>query len=334
MTFSLRLFCCLAAAGLLLGCQTLGRDPLLGLTFRVIDDEGRPVEGAQVSFGGTRRPQHAAEGGQGVAVKGLTDAQGLFSGELEVWDATQAGYSVEKPGHYPARQISYSAKPAVRGRWQPWNPTIEVVLKRIKNPVPMYAKRVRAEIPVKGEDVGYDLMAGDWVAPHGLGMVADLVFHGEGEVQDNRNYRGVLTLTVPGEGNGLIGIEVQPPYSRLRLPYEASAEGYQSRWEWRSIRRYNPQTMRNEEYMREPDVHLHFFLRVRTELDAEGRVVRAWYGKIHAPFEFGQAANQTRMVVIFTYYLNPDGTRNLEYDPQRNLLRPAGSRDRAYDLAP
>lgn len=27
-----------------------------------------------------------------------------------------------------------------------------------------------------------------------------------------------------------------------------------------------------------------------------------------------------KVTIIFKYYLNPDGTRNLEYDPNRNLF--------------
>ena len=123
----------------LTACQSLVGDPLLHLTLLALDDERTPVEGAKASFGGERRPKYADES-SGVAVQGLTNAQGIFAGELEVWNATQSGYSVEKTGYYPVRQHSYSAEAPVHGKWQPWNPTIEVVLKRIKNPVPMYAK--------------------------------------------------------------------------------------------------------------------------------------------------------------------------------------------------
>jgi len=46
-------------------------------------------------------------------------------------------------------------------------------------------------------------------------------------------------------------------------------------------------------------------------LDKDGKVVKALYGKIYGDF------------FDMVYYLNPDGTRNIEYDPKRNLFKPA-----------
>ena len=326
----------------LTACLSLGRDPLFKLTLKVVDDEGAPVAGAQARIGADRRPKAGESGGKGIFAEGLTDEKGYFSGEVESWDATQAGYSVEKPGHYPVRQQSYSANyPPVSGKWQPWNPTIEVVLKRIKNPVPMYAKYVLAEIPVKDADVGYDLMAGDWVMPYGKGKTSDMVFHGEGEVKSASDYRGVLVVTFPGQGNGLIPFETpQLSDSPLRMPYEAPAEGYESQRQWRSVRSYDGQKPEKAEYIDDSSPTQNFFVRVRTELDGQGGVTKAWYGKIHAPFQFGARGmdplgRTKRQLVIFTYYLNPDGTRNIEYDSKRNLLKSPRLHDRDYeDLAP
>lgn len=44
------------------------------------------------------------------------------------------------------------------------------------------------------------------------------------------------------------------------------------------------------------------------------------YGKILNDFEYGlQKAKTVR--ISFSYYLNPDGTRNMEFDPKRNLFK-------------
>ena len=305
-------------------CLALARDPVLKLTFHVVDDEGNAVAGATAGFGGAGRPKSNGGEGETNRVGGLTDAQGIFSGEVRVWDATESGYEVRKQGHYAA-WASFYARPAVWGKWQPWNPTIEVVLKRIRNPVPMHAKRVSGKLPAKDQEVGYDLMAGDWVGPYGKGKVADMVFRGTGEVFGDRNYRGQLTVTFPGQGNGLIPLEVaQPQPSPLRMPYEAPNENYESTRTWRAVRKYNPQTLKNEEYINDSSKTLNFFVRVRSEVDTEGKVVKALYGKIHAPFEFGVRRTDNMPVIAFIYYLNPDGTRNIEFDPKRNLLNPAG----------
>jgi hypothetical protein len=313
------------------GCQTIGRDALFRLTLHVVDDAGQPVKDAKARIGADRRPKAGESDGKGNFTEGLTDGKGLFSGELEAWDASQAGYRVEKQDHYGV-WLPYYAKSPVRGKWQPWNPIIEVVLKRIKNPVPMYAKLVHGEVPAKGVDVGYDLVVGDWIAPYGRGRIADIVFHGEGVLKDNRNYRGKLTVTFPGQGNGLIQLEVpQPQSSPLRMPYEAPADGYESERVWRAVRKYNPQTMENEEYVNDSSKTGNFFIRVRAELDAEGKIMKALYGKIHAPFEFGPRGKNAMPAIYFVYYLNPDGTRNIEYDPKRNLLKSSKREDPDYE---
>jgi hypothetical protein len=51
-------------------------------------------------------------------------------------------------------------------------------------------------------------------------------------------------------------------------------------------------------------------------------VVSALYGKIHNPINY--TFNKKRKSVRFYYYLNPDGTRNMESDPSKNLF-PNGS---------
>ena len=154
-----------------------------------------------------------------------------------------------------------------------------------KNRTGGYAKRVEAEIPVSGVEVGYDLAIGDWVAPYGKGKNTDMVFYSEGMVNSDRDYHGQLTIRFPNQGNGLMPREApQPEFSPLRMPYEGPADGYQPMRIWRSVRRYNPQTMANEEYINDSSKTMDFFIRVRCELNAEGKVMRAWYGKIHAPF--------------------------------------------------
>jgi hypothetical protein len=50
--------------------------------------------------------------------------------------------------------------------------------------------------------------------------------------------------------------------------------------------------------------------------NAQGEVVSAFYGKIYR--DIGR--------YHFTYCLNPDGTRNVEFDPRRNLFPRLGGR--------
>lgn len=62
-----------------------------------------------------------------------------------------------------------------------------------------------------------------------------------------------------------------------------------------------------------------YLYRVRTVLDDKGQVKSAWHGKIDGELEW-DASNFPTAQVTFTYYLNPDGTPNLEFDRKRNLF--------------
>lgn len=305
----------------LFACQSVGRDPLLKLTFRVVDDEGQAVEGAKVSFSAEARPKYAGdESGYQNSISGSTNDQGNFGGELEAWDATRSGYTVTKDDYYPSWS-SYSAKLPLRGKWQPWNPTIEVVLKRIKHPVPMYAKRVEKGLPNLNESIGYDLEAGDWVSPHGKGKIPDMVFRGTLQSRGDTDFDFELKLTFSNPGDGIQRFG-PPPNSevgdyRSLVLYEAPVEGYDSVWILKRWRR--PDGPEETTF----DKKSGYFFRVRSVLDEKGRVVKALYGKIYGDFFY------------MRYYLNPDGTRNIEYDPKRNLLKAPTNWDRSdYEVGP
>ena len=91
----------------------------------------------------------------------------------------------------------------------------------------------------------------------------------------------------------------------IRSPYEAPEEGYVAEWNLQRSRR----TAENREVTNFQERGA-YFIRVRTVLDPQGKVVKAWYGKIYGDF------------FDMWHYLNPDGTRNMEYDTKRNLLKP------------
>ncbi|HEY5893153.1 MAG TPA: hypothetical protein VIT91_07970 [Chthoniobacterales bacterium] len=62
-------------------------------------------------------------------------------------------------GYYAAGGEYFFNKGAMKGdvstwaksRWEPWNPTIEVVLKKKGQPIAMYAKWIEIEPPEKGK---------------------------------------------------------------------------------------------------------------------------------------------------------------------------------------
>lgn len=313
--------------------QLVGRDPSFRLTLHVVDDEGAPVDQAQARIGAERRPKGEESGGKGIFVEGVTDERGYFSGEMEAWNASQAGYLVQKKGHYGV-WMTYRAKDPVQGKWQPWNPTIQVLLKRIKNPMPMYAKRVEVKIPEFNQPIGYDLMQGDLVVPFGKGQISDLIFEADRNVVSNEDYDGTLTIRFSNEGDGLVAYEIpqtDPP--GLRMPYTAPDDGYVSNKTWQESRHTSGRG--NGKIISTASNRMNYFIRVRTIRDKEGKVVSALYGKIHGDFRWFIGARAPKSGLAFIYYLNPDGTRNVEYDPKRNLLKSSKHDDPDYEnLAP
>lgn len=317
--------------GLVALAPLCGREPPFQVTMQVVDDEGRPVEGAlaKVAY---ERPPRGASSVRIESASGSTDAAGrvVLQGKTAL---PGISYGVEKVGHYQVRGPRYHFKEKTWRQWQPWNPTIEVVLKRIKNPVPMYARKVETKVPEFDQPIGFDLVLSDWVAPYGKGQEADFIFLVQREVKSDREYDGSLTVRFAREGDGLLPWENhRPEATGLRMPYQAPEEGYLSEITWRENRGKN--TAGDEMVFSSVSKTMNYFIRVRTKHDAQGRLTSAHYGKIHGDIRWFIGTQVSKSGLAFTYYLNPDGTRNVEYDPQRNLLRPAGSRDRAYDLAP
>ncbi len=137
--------------------------------------------------------------------------------------------SISKEYSYAARNISgfyssggvYKFQNSVNGQWQPSNPTVEIKLRPILHPVPMYAKQSgNLSIPEIGKPVGYDLMVGDLVTPHGKGLKSDLVFTLERKTdktvktddyykRDVKLFDATLTVSFSGPDDGVQAIPVK-----------------------------------------------------------------------------------------------------------------------------
>ncbi len=289
----------------------LARDFSARVTLHIVDEEGRSISGAKAAASFVRN-YSGKESEQVSTIRGISDSKGLVTFEGKTVDAS-IGYGVEKEGHYGISGTNYQFTSRGAFRLEPWNPTIEVVLKRIKKPVPMYARRLSGGLSLLNEPFGYDLMAGDWVAPHGKGKIADVVFVSKLTENGDRNYDWTMKMTFSNPGDGIQRFKPDPDFMRLRSPYEAPEDGYVSEWNLHRTRR-GPKVREETNY----DETSGYFIRVRTELDKEGKVTKALYGKIYGDF------------FNMIHYLNPDGTRNMEYDSKQNLLKPPTNWDRRY----
>src|SRR5205814_8949098 len=137
--------------------------------------DGRPLQGinAGVTFQNPTLKPGAWGDTDSFARLGKTDATGLFSADAEAGFLVH--YGAGGNGYYKSRgEIEF--KTEKEGRYQPWNPIVELVVKKIINPIPMYARRVECEIPILSEPVGFDLIAANWAPPHGPGKSNDLLF--------------------------------------------------------------------------------------------------------------------------------------------------------------
>jgi hypothetical protein len=313
-----RLYPCVAVICALRAAFGQSLQPLpASITIHVVDEEGLPIEDA--SAGATFTGFDPAFARVVYIFQHLpTTKQGVVTAtgdSLTGW----VFYGAEKEGYYKTTGLEYEFSQKKDGRWQPWNPTVEVVLKRIVNPIPMFAKRVETKIPEDAMAVGFDLEASDWVAPYGKGSADDLLFTVKRTIKSDRDYKATLELGFSNKGDGLLPLRgVKGLGSELLLPRTAPETGYESGRTWISERA--PNASGPDTFSKPSDVEAYFF-RVRTVLDEKGKVITALYGKIDGDFGLYMGTKEPRAGLGFTYYLNPTpNDRNVEFNPKRNLF--------------
>jgi hypothetical protein len=309
--------------------------PQAAFRVKVVDEEGAPVAGARVgvTFYGSMGAGMGAGMTAHASVEKWTGTNGLcaFRGRC----AASVGFSVTKSGYYGFNMdLSWPSEftNIVMWRLQPWDVTYTAVLRRVVNPIPLYARRMdMLQAPSYDQTYGLDLMKADWVSPYGKGEVADFLVRvdcvfGEVPASGARVYDATCKIEFPNEGDGLQEVRcpwpVRAAESLLHLPRLAPEDGYSNKWEAivyaREGRYHRP--------WREDD---NYYFRVRTQKDEGGKIVHALYGKIYGPIEFWISTNGP--LLKMTYYLNPTpNDRNLEFDPKRNLFTDLNIHEEVY----
>lgn len=278
------------------------------ITIKVIDENGAPVEQADVRIRFQINAQKKYNG-----IDGLTKEDGTVSGAATT--NGHVGFKVNKKGYYESWS-SYDYKEQATLRWEPWNPEITVMLRKIKNPVPMYARDTnesRINIPVTGKEVGFDLIEYDWVKPYGNGKVADLscILHVRNSGSRDAEYKAKINF--PGQFNGIQSLEEDLMHgSEFKLPRFAPIDGYQKNVEL--FIEFKPGGGGKWSFKK----NMNYMFRIRSEVE-KGKLKQAMYGKIIGDIDIGTNMDGTAFLK-FKYYLNPDYTRNLEFDPTRNLF--------------
>lgn len=297
--------------GMLLGVAAAAQQmgwPLAKLAVHVVGEHGEPIPGADATI--TFREKLSDQNAWAV---GKTDSEGYFTAE-GYSDKRLFGF-VRKAGYYESGTGWVIFKDSILGKWQPWGSVAEVVLRPIGKPVALYAKTGWIEIPGTEQTYGYDLEKSDWVAPHGSGLHADLIFTLQRRYENRDDFEVKVKLSFSQRLDGIQ--ETQLPTSGRKSAFkwerQAPEEGYQPVLETRfghDLKAGFTHSASEEQA---------YFFRVRT-VEENGRMVSALYGKIKGGLELAPSNSKTCKVHL-TYYLNPTPLdRNLEWDPTHNLL--------------
>ena len=300
--------------------------PLAQITFRVVTDGGEPIGNVEIALGTFHHWEPGEGFGKDVAevFTGTTNEKGLVTISGRSLRGDFKYNPRQKEGFYRGGGGEYLFKEAKNGQWQPWNPTVDVVLKPIINPIAMYARKLGSatdllELPQKNQPVGFDLLVGDWVAPYGKGSTSDLVFTLTEKtpfVSVEKPYDVALTMTFSNKADGIQSVLTPSnQMSELRLPRYAPEAGY------------NPQLVKQMGRPAEGEPinsgtreDQNYFFRVRTVLDKDGKIQSAIYGKIIGDVACDVINSKTGLLQ-FAYCLNPTpNDRNMEFDPKKNLF--------------
>jgi len=279
------------------------------VAFTVVDPAGRPVEGARVA---ASRPL------RGDAT-GLTGADGAIVLELAAGD--DIWIQVSKPGYYDTGGELWTGglERGPDGRLAPVEApdAFTVLLKDVRDPVPLRRVEFRGRAPASAEPVGFDLRAGDWVAPHGRGAVPDLLFHFHDIVRGPDGFSGALTVSFPNPDDGIQPFSAARPYSRefgsnLAPPHQAPIDGYAP-----SLGLHQAHTAGQPHQAPAPSSRNYLF-RSRSQRDPAGRLTHACYGWFQGDFAF-DIRDPAAPQLAFLAFLNPDP------DPLARSLEEKGS---------
>jgi len=234
---------------------------------------------------------------------------------------------VQKDGYYGSGKVFRLAdKDLERGRWLPYERNVELVMREIKNPIAMYAWGLHLEkYPVTTNQwVGFDMLLADWMPPHGLGKVEDARFQISQDLEGDglKKPQRVLDIEFPGAKNGLQALDDRAVSynSHFKFPYSAPKDGYLQKnlilEKWRNQVEYKDITNIGS---------TNCFFRIRSKVAKNGDFVEGLYGKVQGPIDF--QGRSKRLSLRMIYYVNPTpNDLNMEFDPEKNLIKKKGIR--------
>jgi hypothetical protein len=241
------------------------------------------------------------------AKKGKSNEQGEFSATYRTLDKVFVGARKENY-YYSNKQVKFKNTKGIK--WQPWNPTVEVVLRREVNPIPLYAKHyLSLDIPVSNKDVGYDFLLGDWIEPYGNGKSTNVIMNFSYRIENKYNYQWKLEVRMNSEFEGFQSITNVFSNSIAKLPFIAPVDSYSKSIIYK--KKYLDGKRVDKDSI-EPLVD-NFFFRINSGTNS------FCYGKL---VRFEPHISRDGGYINFSYYLNPTpNDRNIEFNTKSNLFQ-------------
>src|ERR1700726_1377006 len=140
--------------------------PEAAVTVLVRSEEGVPMfnVSASVTFDQPRLRTGTWGSSAVLSRDGKTNDIGAFYAAAASGNYVNTGANA--PGYYTGHGTPVEFSKSENGKWQPWNPTVNVILKKIVKPIPMYARHVEVQLPAIDAPGGFDLVECDWVSPN------------------------------------------------------------------------------------------------------------------------------------------------------------------------
>ncbi|MDA3799120.1 MAG: hypothetical protein PF692_08580 [Kiritimatiellae bacterium] len=293
---------CLSFASVVLG------DSSAKVTLKVLDADSLPIEDAKamVVFHKSRGNNWDIDP---ASFTGNTDSNGCFTAQEK--GLPFLFVNAEKDGYYKtSKKVSFKNKNKVLNRWEPWNSEVELRLKKKLNPEPMYYFRrvMPFSVPAYEKDIGFDLEEGDWVSPYGKGQRSDLILRLTRRFVSSKDYDITLAISFSNDGDGLQEyLFDEYDLSEFKWPYMAPTNGYIKEV---MLEQHASEGARTTNFDTDK---LNYLFRVRTVKDENGNIKSACYARM------GSIGLGWTEKIRWKYWFNPNGTRNLEDDPKKNI---------------
>ena len=283
------------------------------INVKVVDEDGLPVEKA-IFDGYFDNP--SKYNGMGDTFKVLTNTNGESKIKGVLYGFVEG--RAKKEGYYRS-----SFNKSVKELKNKKHPTIKVILRKKKQPHPMYVRFMdESVVPGTNEWYGFDFGVGDWVAPYGKGKENDMQVKVIDQVTTEGNYLWHKSLYLKCDKNTFDGVIKfkRKMWSEYSSPYLAPGTGYKKIAEY--IFERSEHKIILDERAKITDG---LIFRCRSKVDENGELKEANYGKIYGEIKYGiirrNGPDKNKVTMSFLYYFNPTpNDRNLEYDPDKNLF--------------